>query len=90
MHQVHAPEIEVTSPSDACGVWALQDVVHLVPGLDLTGYGHYQETYAKRDGGWLIATSTLTRLREDVCNGLFSIRVSPRLRDAAARRALRG
>jgi hypothetical protein len=42
------------------------------------------------DGQWVITTSTLTRLREDVFNGLLSIRVSPRLRDAGARLVRRG
>lgn len=85
MHQVHAPEIALDSPSTARGVWALNDVVRLAPGVNLNGYGHYHETYAKVDGQWVITTSTLTRLREDVFNRLFSIRVSPRLREAGAR-----
>lgn len=85
VHQVHAPEIELTSPSTATGVWALNDVVRLAPGLNLQGYGHYHETYEKTDGQWRIKTSTLTRLREDVFNGVISVRISPRLRDAAGR-----
>ncbi|MDY6999369.1 MAG: nuclear transport factor 2 family protein [Actinomycetota bacterium] len=89
VHQVHAPEIEITAPDAATGVWALNDVVRLAPGVNLNGFGHYHETYTKVDGQWRIETSTLTRLREDVFNGLFSIRVSPRLRDAAARWARR-
>lgn len=84
VHQVHAPEIELTSPTTATGIWALNDVVRLAPGVNLAGYGHYHETYEKTDGQWRIKTSTLTRLREDVFNPLFSIRISPRLRDAAA------
>lgn len=89
VHQVHAPEIEVLSPATARGVWALNDVVHLAPGLNLNGYGHYHETYVKIDGQWRIKTSTLTRLREDVFNGLFSVRLSQRLRDAGSRWARR-
>ncbi|WP_264991302.1 nuclear transport factor 2 family protein, partial [Mycobacterium kiyosense] len=46
VHQVHAPEIELTSPTTAAGVWALEDVVRLAPGVNLNGFGHYQETYA--------------------------------------------
>lgn len=87
VHQVHAPEIELTSPSTARGIWALNDVVRLAPGVNLAGYGHYHETYEKTDGRWRIKTSTLTRLREDVFNPLFSVRVPPRLRDSAARLA---
>ena len=33
VHQVHAPEIELTSDTTATGVWALEDVVRLAPGL---------------------------------------------------------
>jgi uncharacterized protein (TIGR02246 family) len=87
VHQVHAPEIELTSPSTATGIWALNDVVRLAPGVNLQGYGHYHETYEKTDGQWRIKTSKLTRLREDVFNPLFSVRLSPRLRDTAARLA---
>jgi SnoaL-like domain len=87
VHQVHAPEIELTSPSTATGIWALNDIVRLAPGVNLQGYGHYHETYEKADGQWRIKTSKLTRLREDVFNPLFSLRISPRLRDSAARLA---
>ncbi|MCX2931625.1 nuclear transport factor 2 family protein [Mycobacterium sp. CVI_P3] len=87
VHQVHAPEIELTSPQAASGIWALNDVVRLGPGVNLQGYGHYHETYEKSDGQWRIKTSKLTRLREDVFNPLFSLRISPRLRDSAARLA---
>ena len=89
VHQVHAPEIAVYSPTTASGVWALNDIVLLKPGINLAGYGHYHETYVKIDERWRFKTSTLTRLREDVFNGLFSFRVSPRLRDVAARFARR-
>ncbi|WP_319436752.1 nuclear transport factor 2 family protein [Mycobacterium sp. RTGN5] len=87
VHQVHAPEIELTSPSTATGIWALNDIVRLAPGVNLEGYGHYHETYEKTDGQWRIKTSKLTRLREDVFNPVFSVRLSPRLRDSAARLA---
>ena len=33
VHQVHAPEIELTSTTTARGFWALNDVVRLVPAL---------------------------------------------------------
>ena len=88
-HQVHAPGIELTSATTARGVWALQDVVRFGPGVTLVGYGHYHETYEKVDGRWLIKTSTLTRVREDVFNPLFSVRISPRLREAGAALARR-
>ena len=83
MHQVHAPEIELTSATTATGVWALEDVVRLAPGLNLKGYGHYHETYEKIDGRWYIKSSKLTRLREDLFNLVLTFRVPERLRDAA-------
>jgi hypothetical protein len=86
-HQVHAPEIELTSPTTARGVWALQDVVRLAPGLDLIGYGHYHETYEKVDGQWRIKASRLTRLREDLTTPVLSLRISDRLKKAATRAA---
>ncbi|BBY79410.1 nuclear transport factor 2 family protein [Mycolicibacterium pulveris] len=91
VHQVHAPEIELTSPTTARGVWALEDVVRFGPGVNLRGYGHYHETYEKRDGQWRFTSSTLTRLREDVFNGLVAVYISPRVRSLimkASRRAL--
>ncbi|MCZ0726644.1 nuclear transport factor 2 family protein [Mycolicibacterium iranicum] len=90
VHQVHAPEIELTSPTTAQGVWALEDVVRLAPGFNLRGYGHYRETYEKTDGRWLITSSTLTRLREDVFNVAFSLYLSDRLKRTAAKIARRG
>ncbi|MGV0157894.1 nuclear transport factor 2 family protein [Mycobacterium colombiense] len=87
VHQVHAPEIERTSPAVARGIWALEDVVRFGGGLNLRGYGHYIETYVRVDGHWLIQSSKLTRLREDFFTGLFSIYVSPRIRRALLRAA---
>ncbi|MBO0863869.1 MAG: nuclear transport factor 2 family protein [Mycobacterium sp.] len=89
VHQVHAPEIELTSATTARGVWALEDVVRLAPGLNLNGYGHYHETYEKVDGQWRIKTSKLTRLRVDIFNPLFSVRLSSRLANAGGRVARR-
>jgi SnoaL-like domain len=89
VHQVHAPEIELTSQTSARGVWALQDVVRLAPGLNLNGYGHYHETYEKVDGQWRIKTSKLTRLRVDIFNPIFSVRISDRLSNAGAKVARR-
>ncbi len=84
-HQVHTPEIEVTSPTAATGIWALQDVVRFAPGLTMVGYGHYTETYEKLDDGWRIKTSRLTRLREDIVTPFFSVYISDRVRNAAVR-----
>jgi hypothetical protein len=92
VHHVHAPEITLTSTTTARGVWAMTDLVRLLPPVTLHGYGHYHETYEKQDGQWRISSSRLTRLREDIA--LPGIRVLPprvakRLRIAAAKLARR-
>lgn len=79
-HQVHAPEIELTSATTARGVWALQDVVRFGPGVSLVGYGHYHETYENVAGRWVIKSSKLTRLREDIVTPVISFYISNRIR----------
>ena len=66
VHHGHMPEIEVTSPTTATGIWALQDLLVWPNGMRLEGYGHYHETYEKVAGEWRIKTSTLTRLHMDL------------------------
>jgi uncharacterized protein (TIGR02246 family) len=66
VHQGHMPEIELTSPTTATGIWALNDIVIWPDGTRLTGYGHYHETYEKVAGDWKIASSKLTRLHTDI------------------------
>ena len=66
VHHGHMPEISLTSPTTATGVWALQDVILWPDGSRLHGYGHYHETYEMVDGEWRIKTSTLTRLHMDL------------------------
>jgi uncharacterized protein (TIGR02246 family) len=65
VHHGHMPEIELTAPDTATGIWAMEDVVQWPTGQELRGYGHYHETYAKAEGTWRIKSSTLTRLRVD-------------------------
>lgn len=78
-HQVHAPELELTSDTTARGIWALEDVVRMAPGVNMRGYGHYHETYVKLDGAWKFQSSKLTRLRVDFFNGVLAVYVSDRL-----------
>jgi len=65
-HHGNTPEITITSPTTATGVWAMEDMLRWPDGTELHGYGHYDETYEKVDGQWCIKTSTLTRLRMDI------------------------
>ena len=65
VHHGHMPEIELTSPTTAKGVWALEDQLWWPEGGPLKhmhGFGHYHETYEKTDDGWRIKTMTITRL----------------------------
>jgi uncharacterized protein (TIGR02246 family) len=66
VHHGHMPEIELTSPTTASGIWALHDSITWPDGTRLQGDGHYHETYQLVDGAWRIKTSTLTRLRMDL------------------------
>ncbi len=66
VHHGHMPEIEVTSPTTASGIWAMEDMLRWPDGTELHGYGHYHETYEKHAGTWRITTTTLTRLRVDI------------------------
>jgi hypothetical protein len=86
-HHVQQPEIELLSPATATGIWAMQDVVRFVPGLTMHGFGHYLETYEKVDGMWRIASSTLTRLREELQTPIVTLFVSDRLRRSLQRLA---
>jgi uncharacterized protein (TIGR02246 family) len=85
VHQVQQPEIEITSPTTARGIWAMQDIVRFVPGLTLHGFGHYVEVYEKANDQWRIKTSTLTRLREEIQTPFFSIFISARLKRGVER-----
>jgi hypothetical protein len=66
VHHGHTPEIELTSPTTASGIWALQDLIIGPDGTRLQGYGHYHERYEKVAAEWRIAHSTLTRLHIEI------------------------
>jgi uncharacterized protein (TIGR02246 family) len=65
VHQGHMPEINLTSPTTATGIWALQDILKWPDGSEMYGYGHYHETYELIGGAWRIKSLKLTRLRTD-------------------------
>lgn len=87
VHQVQQPELALSSATTASGTWAMRDVVRFAPGVTLRGYGHYLETYEKVDGHWLIASSKLTRLREDIQTPVMTLFLSNRLRRVLQRLA---
>ena len=66
-HHVHHPEIALTSPSAATGVWALQDVViDLRSGVTIRGAAFYRDEYAKGDGVWRIHSTGYRRTYEEM------------------------
>ena len=65
VHHGHMPEIELTSPASAKGIWAMEDMLRWPDGRRMHGYGHYHETYERVRDAWRIKTLTLTRLRVD-------------------------
>lgn len=70
VHQGHNFEVEFDSDSSARGIWSMTDRMYFPPGgefTQLTGYGHYHETYEKLGGVWLLKTTRITRLRVEVC-----------------------
>lgn len=72
VHHGHMPEIMITSPTTATGVWAMEDKLWWPPGspiAHLHGYGHYHETYERTDGVWRIKTCRLTRLHREFVMG---------------------
>lgn len=74
VHHGHMPEIEITGPDTARGIWAMEDYVEFPPAADgtrngLRGYGHYHEEYVREDGAWRIARLHLARLRVDPLDG---------------------
>jgi hypothetical protein len=69
VHHGHTPIIEITSPTTATGIWAMEDRLYRSKEHPLNGdtsmvigFGHYHEAYVKLDVGWRILSTRLTRL----------------------------
>ena len=70
VHHGYNPQITIRSADEASGIWAMTDLLRFPPGgpiQEIHGYGHYHETYRRIDGRWVIQTTTLKRVRIDVC-----------------------
>lgn len=63
VHHGHMPMLDLTSETEAHGIWAMEDLVVYADGRSSHGYGHYHERYLKLDGEWRIASLHLKRLR---------------------------
>ncbi|XVU22692.1 nuclear transport factor 2 family protein [Actinoplanes sp. CA-054009] len=74
IHHLFSDEIEVESPDDARGVFAMEDIIARpddapvnedFPFKGMHGYGHYRAHFTRIDGSWRIAELVQTRLRLD-------------------------
>jgi hypothetical protein len=66
VHHGHMPEINLTSDTEAEGVWSMEDYLVFFGNTTLQGAGHYVDFYRKVNGEWKIYQSYLLRLREDL------------------------
>ncbi len=58
-HHAVMPEIELTSPSTATGIWAVHMMARFADGRAVDGFGHYFDTYEKVDGSWRLSSLRL-------------------------------
>jgi hypothetical protein len=69
IHRVIMPEIDVTGPDTARGIWAMLDRLY-IPGEQgirvLKGWGHYHEDYVRGESGWQIRKLRLVRQRVEI------------------------
>lgn len=66
-HSVHHPEITLTGPDTATGIWALEDVaVDMDHNIQISGAAFYHDRYQKRDGVWLIEHTGYDRVFEQI------------------------
>jgi hypothetical protein len=72
VHHGFMPEITITGPDEATGIWSMRDYL-LYPGdgppVGFFGYGHYHEDYARQSDGWRIRRLILTRIGIDPLEG---------------------
>jgi SnoaL-like domain len=64
-HHCHSPEITLTGPDSATGVWAMQDHVSMTlkgEPFSFRGCGFYHETYVRTPDGWRTRSTALQRL----------------------------
>ena len=85
VHHGHNPEIDLTGPDTATGIWALEDYNIWEDGTQNHGWGHYMDTYSKRDGRWQVYTMALSYLRVE-----RSIGTPPMIAGPEGRAHLRG
>jgi hypothetical protein len=66
-HKVHQPEITLTGPGEASGIWALDDVVILTDAaLTIRGASFYDDRYVKQGDTWRIRHTGYKRVYEEI------------------------
>ena len=74
VHHVTTPEIVLTGPDAARGIWPMMDYLEFpedeapqeAPGSrGFVGWGHYEEEYRRTPDGWHFSFMRLTRMRID-------------------------
>jgi SnoaL-like domain len=71
-HHSHTPEITFESPTRASGIWAMQGHSFWRQGEEehwFIGFGHYFETYEKRDGKWVFTSRRLKYIHTQISPG---------------------
>jgi len=58
IHHGHMPEIRLTSPTTAIGVWALWDTYVDSLGGRSDNYGYYEDNHVIENGAWKIRSVT--------------------------------
>lgn len=67
LHQAHHPEITLTGPDTATGIWYLFDtVIDLKAMTTLRGAGFYHDEYVRIDDQWQIRVTGYERTFEEI------------------------
>jgi hypothetical protein len=69
VHHALMPEIELTSPTGANGIWAVHLFAKMPDGAAVDAFGHYHNTYRKIDGAWKLASLQLAWLHREIRPG---------------------
>jgi hypothetical protein len=66
VHQGHHCEVTLETDASASSIWSMTDRLFMpveAAFAELTGYGHYHETYEKDSGTWMLKTLRIERIR---------------------------
>ena len=66
IHHALQPEIELTSPTTATGIWAVHLFSPIPDGRTVDAFGHYHDTYEKVDGSWRLRSLRLEWLHREI------------------------